>query len=327
MDQAHFEQWARDLAAKNDFLVDDVIHIGTYYKKDHVRSMMFSGTYAYEQATMKVYDDPRGSGEPKAVSLHAAHNSSEQIQGPTILSSDMIDTHKGWFITRTSDVLQHLFTSPLSPEVRRHFLKLFLEYRTHLSIEPLRQLHLREYLPAHEFHAMRLGNWFRLAMEAERERETPLLDPSELIPRYTRVMDIIRKTFATRRMIWSHGHFKPDSLLFSPDSGTYTLIDFAHSGMYPEGYELTFMLWADTLMDGDYTQEYSQWRAQVDGWLEDLQPIAEHLGIEDYDELIHASLLERIMGTILADITASDKPRDELVTRLNFIHRLYDQIV
>jgi len=37
-------------------------------------------------------------------------------------------------------------------------------------------------------------------------------------------------------------------------------------------------------------------------------------------------LIERILGTILADITASDKSREEKEKRINLLYQLFDEI-
>jgi hypothetical protein len=78
--------------------------------------------------------------------------------------------------------------------------------------------------------------------------------------------------------------------------------------MYPEGYELGFIIWADWLMSADWKLSYKEWKEGIVEWIEEIKIINRKLRLRKFDSLIRASLTERCLGTILADIVASDKP-------------------
>ena len=91
-------------------------------------------------------------------------------------------------------------------------------------------------------------------------------------------------------MIWCHGHFKPNEIYVVPKSNTYYLIDFAHTKMYPEGYELAFIIWSDHLMATDWKLDYSEWKRGIDEWVDIFKNLQSELGLTNFDELMKASL-------------------------------------
>ena len=80
-------------------------------------------------------------------------------------------------------------------------------------------------------------------------------------------------------------------------------------------------------MAADWTLDYRQWRKGVLSWMEDLRPIGEDHGIVDFVPFIKICLIERILGAILADICASDRPEEEKASRLNLLYNLFDELV
>jgi len=220
-------------------------------------------------------------------------------------------------------------SSPLALGERADFLRLYLEYRQNLK-KPTRALTLVENLPADEFHIFRISRWLQLANDKEEERlakgEKPVLVPSKFIPYYKKACRVIRHEFAKRRMVWCHGHFKPHEIYALPNQNKFYLTDFAHSKMYPEGYELAFIVWADWIMHADWRLPYKEWRKGIFGWLKEIEPIGKKLGFKNFKSLIRASLVERCLGAILADICATDRPKQEKEKRIKLIYELLDEL-
>src|SRR3989339_618922 len=93
--------------------------------------------------------------------------------------------------------------------------------------------------------------------------------------------------------------------------------------MFPEGYELAFIIWSDYLMaDKKWNLSYNKWKGGVDDWLIDLEKVANSLGLKKYKSLLRVSLTERVLGTILTDITASDRTDVKKKNGRNFIDNL-----
>jgi len=127
-------------------------------------------------------------------------------------------------------------------------------------------------------------------------------------------------------MIYCHGHFKP-SEIYKLSKNKYYLLDFAHAKIYPEGYELAFMIWADWMMASDWRLNYGKWYQGIFDWIADFEPIAKELEIEKFSSLIKVSLIERILGTILADVLASERNDEEKRRRLSHLYKLLETLL
>lgn len=331
MQKSKLQIWAEEVAAKRGFKVDQVIYQGEYYSVGHVRNIILSGIFRDKPAVLKVYDDPRLSDEPVSLKRFNESNKSILLIAPELYDYEMASPKKGWLIMEKLPESGSFFESPLNAEDRKLFIKAFMEYRRNFPYEPTRELCLAENLPAHEFHILRIGRWLNLANDKEEEvvqnggRRT--LDPAEFIPKYTKGLDMIRSAFQGRKMIWCHGHVKPKEIYRPDNQGAMYLTDFAHTKMYPEGYELAFVIWADYLMAADWRLNYSEWREGIYFWIKDFRPIAEELDIRNYDSFIKVCLIERILGSILADIYASDKTEEEKRARTSLLMKLLDELM
>ncbi len=223
------------------------------------------------------------------------------------------------------------FGVPVSDKERQKFLEIYVEYRQSFPAKPTRSLVLREFLPAEVFNIHRIHRWFELAQNREIEnslkKEPLVINSDEFIPRLLCSISFIEKTFRGRKMIWCHGHFKPPELFFDPAQSIYYLTDFAHSCLQPEGNELGFMIWSDILLGMDWRAPFSKRRAGIDAWIKDLQGVATELSISGYDDLVRASLVERCLGTILADVVASDKEDEEKRKRIADLYKVIDTYI
>lgn len=155
---------------------------------------------------------------------------------------------------------------------------------------------------------------------------SPAILPEEFFPRYAIAKEFINKVFADVSLKWSHGHFRPDQVFRLPNRSEYMLIDFGHSKMYPEGYELAMIIWGDHLTKDALFKNYEDWREGIFSWIKDLEPLATRLGYKRYDVLMAASLVERIFGTILADIGATNMALPEKKKKISWLYRLFDEL-
>jgi hypothetical protein len=329
MEKSKLQIWAEVVARRRKFIIDELIYSGGYYEAGKVRDVIFSGTYQGKPAVLKAYDNPRLSDEPLSLKRFNESNKSEILTAPELYDYEMVNPKKGWLIMEKLPAGGSFFQPPLSPEDRQEFLKVFIEYRSNFPYEPTRETSLAENLPASEFHVHRISGWFRLANDKEAELaargEQRVIDRETFLPKYIKALDKIRRDFAGRKMVWCHGHAKPQEF-YRASERTY-LTDFAHTKLYPEGYELAFVVWADHLMAADWKLDYQEWKRGVFTWVDDLELIAERLGIADYREVFKTCLVERVLGTILADVCASDRPREEKRLRLALLNQLLSELL
>lgn len=331
MSKPELQKWAEEKGESTGFKMEEKIYQANYYETGRLRNVILSGTFQGKPAVLKAYDDPRMSDEPESLRRFHQVNQSSQLTAPELYKYEVISPKKGWFIMERLPDSARSFQSPLDPGGRQKFLEAYLEYRRNFPYTPNRELILRERLSASEYHVHRINAWLRLADEKLQEDrlagKESALDLEELLPRYHRGVEAIRKSFQKRKMIWCHGHFKPNEVFQVPGEDKMYVIDFGHTKMYPEGQELAFIIWADHIMEADWNQDYSEWRKGVFSWIEDLKPVAEELGIKDFDDFFPYCLLERVMGAILADVCASDRPLEEKEKRLSLLYQLFDELI
>lgn len=310
----------------SDFKLGEKIHEGLYYQAGQTRDVIYDGEWQHLPAVLKIYDDPRLRFDgPSQISFNK-QNKSEILTAPKVYAHRIISLTSGWLIMEKLPEKGQFFKSPLTPVERAEFLKLFLEYRNNFPAEPNRSLSLLEKLPPVEYHCHRISRWFELAIKREAsllfQNQEPII-VSEFLPLYVKAMDIIRCGFAGRTMQWCHGHFTPNQIFKVTDKELYYLTDFGHCKMYPEGYELAFIIWSDWIMHADFNLPYKQWRKGIDDWLDVIfrNDVAEEFNINPL--LMNTALSERLLGTVLADIGATDQmPREEQKARLDLVYQM-----
>lgn len=329
MDPTHLHQLAKKIARETGFTLGREIYRGSYYAPEKIRNVIFEGSYRNKPAVLKLYDDPRLTDEPVSQIAFNKVNTSALLVAPEVYEYKLLSPRQGWFIMEKLPEGGSFFAQPV--ENKHEFARLFLEYRLHFPMEPTRPLTLAEHLPADEYHIYRISRWLEQATGKEAEMaltgSQSVLRADQFMPRFKKALSLIRREFSRRKMIWCHGHFKPHELYKLRNKEQYYVIDFAHTKLYPEGYELAFIIWADWLMSADWRVPYQEWKKGVDGWLEVLRPIAEKLNTSEYNRLMAASLAERIMGTLLADVCASARPRAEKEARIALLYQLFDERV
>ncbi|MBU1118785.1 hypothetical protein KKH43_02815 [Patescibacteria group bacterium] len=317
---------AKDVAKQKGFAINKLLYQADYYTKDHPRNVIYDGIYQGNKAVLKVYSDPRVTDEPISLTAFNKANKSTILKAPAVFAYEIESPHTGWMIVEQLPEGGHFFKTPLSLQSRDEFLSVYKEYKKNFPKKPTRPLRLAEYLPAEEFHHARIIRWFELAHNKEAASKEQVLAPSEFIPRYLKALSLIEREFKGRKMEWIHGHFKPAEL-YKASNNTYYLLDFAHTHLFPEGYELAFMIWAELLKQGaDYKKSYSEWRESIFEWVLVLEPIAKELGIKRYSDYMRAALTERTLGTLLADVTATDEKPHSKKEKIARLYHLLDDL-
>ncbi len=322
------EAGAQRVAQEQGFTIEREIYRGTYYGKNRIRNLIYAGQFSGQPAVLKIYDDPRLTDEPRSLAAFNAHNTSQRLIAPKLFASAMTSTHAGWMIIEQLPTGGAFFQTPLSPAARQEFLEVYREYRTHFPAEPTRELKLAEQLPADEFTSARLSRW--LAMAHEKEADIAAhggrrLFSSRDLQRYVKGVRLIRAGLAERPMTWCHGHFKSHEI-YKTKEGKYYLIDFAHTHLFPQGYEFAFMVWADQFMTITEETTFEQLQAAVTSWITDCTPMAKDLGWQNFNDLARVSLLERLLGTVLADIGSSDQAWEVKRKKIDLLWKVFDQL-
>lgn len=320
---------AKRVAQEQGFEIEREIYRGSFYSKTQVRNLIYVGKLKGQSAVLKMYNDPRLTDEPRSLAAFNQYNTSQKLVAPKLFASAMTSPFAGWMIIERLPDGGAFFHPPLTPDSRREFLEVYQEYRLHFPAQPTRELELAELLPADEFTSVRMSRWAAMAHEkdaARAMRRQPRLFSSKDVNRYVEGIHFIRAGLQERPMVWCHGHFKPQEI-YKTKEGKYYLIDFAHTHLFPQGYEFGFMVWADQLMTLKEDATFEQLRAAVESWITDFTPIAKQLGWKNFEQLARVSLMERLLGTIFADIGSSDQPLPVMRKKIDLLWKLADQLM
>ncbi len=331
MDIKEINKNIKQIVKETGFEIDREIYRGIYYTKDNLRNIVYSGIYKNRPVVLKFYDDPRITDEPISLAAFLKNSKSSILIAPKLYKKKIISAHTGWMIVEKIPDNYKKYKSPLNLNEREEFLKIFLEYRKNFPIKPTRKLSLIERLSAENFHIFKINRWLELAQKKEADRlvnNKKIFLDKQFLEIFERAMLEIRKEFKNRKMIWCHGHLKPNEVFTDKKRTRYYLIDFAHTAMFPEGYELAFIVWSDYLMVSEkWNMLYKNWKEGIDSWVLDLEKIAKRLKLKNHKKLIRVSLIERLIGTILADITASDRSDKEKEKGINLMLKLLKDLL
>jgi hypothetical protein len=336
MEKSLMLKWVKEIIRKTKFESPKIIYQAFSGDDENLRNIIYQGSYRGKSCVLKIYHEPRRIAETASITYFNKVNQSKTLIAPKVYRCSQTSPWQGWYIMEKLPkdgyfLSEPDYLEPISQKTRKEFLQVYLEYKKNFPLKPWRPLLIAEKLPADEFHIIRIHRWFEMANEKEIELELkggkPFLNTERFFPLYFKAQEFIKKEFRNRKMFWSHGHFKPKEIFYSPQRRIYYLTDFAHNYLYPEGYELGFMVWSDWLMGSNWKMNYKNWYKGIDLWVKDILPVAKKLRIKNPGRLINASLVERTLGAILADVTASSRPNEEKKARLNLLTKLLENLL
>ncbi len=316
-----------------------------------MRSAVFEVIYHGNPAILKLYHDPRPTYEIEAHLQFEQQNKSKLVFAPKLFDYQILTTHQGWLLMEKIPATCIQFARPASLLQRKELLDVYFEYLRNNPVRPNRTLNMIEHLSANEFHRFRLGRWFALANEEESKLiakgKESVLSLMRFLPLYEMILKYLDRHFEQIKMNWyAHGLFQSQDIFYLPEKKIFYLTDFCRSGMYPEGYGLSSLIWSDWIVgvrtnisELEFSEGIDKWldlifdeyyfkAAQIWSLYQKSDARKTSANISKVRSLLKASLVERITGTILADITANAKmPIDEKRARVNCLQNYLASIV
>lgn len=319
---------AERVAQAHGFTIEKEIYRGSYYSPQQVRNLIYAGQFKHKPAVLKIYNDPRLTDEPRSLAAFHRENQSERLTAPQLYSWAMTSPYAGWMIVERLPAGGKFFSTPLSTTARKEFLDVYKEYRHTFPFKPTRELELAEQLPAVEFTTLRLNRWLAMAHEKEAAlamKGEKRLFTSKDIRRYVEGVVLIRQGLHERPMMWCHGHFKPHEI-YKTKQGKYYLLDFAHTHLFPQGYEFGFMVWADQLMSLTEKTGLKSLQSAIQDWIRDFTPLGKEFRWDRFSDLARVSVMERILGTVFADIGASNQTWSVKRQKIDLLWKVFDSL-
>ena len=319
------ERWAHEICAQHGLVFREELRRTTHDLSAELRNLIWDVEQDDRRAVLKVYDDDVVNVEAESLRDFHRSNRSGVLTAPDLYLYEIASLTKGWLLIERLGNDGHFLESPLEEGARERFVELFCEYRRNFPQGPNRPLALAEMQDAYRFHSFRTMQSLEKASTREQQRafagDPAVLEQSEVLPRLERAMDFIRAAFKERALHWGHGHFKANDVFVHGD-GRWTITDFGHTKMLPEGYEEALAIWWDQMVT-PVPGGYGPWRAAIDDWVRrflDAEP-------ELDPDLLQASLLERALATVLESIALADDmaPQDRRA-RLERQYRLIDEL-
>jgi len=324
-----FYNLAKDIAKEEGFVIDSLISEADATANMHLRNMIISGKFQDKSAILKLYDDKWVNYEPEALKAFHKKNASEIISAPELYRYELISPKSGWLIMEKLPDDGYFYKSPVSAKDKKEIMRIFAEIKKIFPAEAWKPLDLFNRLPAHEYHRARLGGWFMNCSISEEERKVqglePLYRPEDIISRYNRGMKIIDREFTQRQTEWIHGHIKSSELFRHKDGQHFSVIDFGHVKMYPQGYDFAFIVWMDVFMEMKPYKDYEYWRKLVQDWIDLMDKPAAEMKIENFQQLLRASLIERLLGTILEDVPGMDMAYESKKKVADYYFTMFDE--
>lgn len=321
--------WAEQLARKNNFEIGEMIYENKSMLPNRIRNVIYDGKYKGKSAVLKVYDDPWVTDEPVALELFNENNKSKLLTAPELYKYKAETPKMGWFIMEKLSEGDFL-SPPLTIKEKKDFVEIYIEYRNNFPVKPERNLNFTESLPADEYHVLRLNRWLQVASDIEESGamngDIECFDRKEVLDMYRQGLEVVRKEFFKRKMVYCHGHLRPQEIYKYSKSRKFAIINFAHAKMYPEGYDIAFIIGEDYIFSADWKEGYEYWKKGVFSWIEEFQKAAGILKIRNYKSLIKASLTERILGIIFTEVYTISGAREEKCKRMELMKKLFYEI-
>lgn len=291
--------------------IGDAMYERTYYEAGQVRNRVLSCLFEGRPAVLKAVNDPRAcasfEGEIMASLSGILQSESEvSLRIPEVFGFKKMDGARGWTIMeRFPDKVKNPFDEMNLAEQLKVYPQLYEMYRGRFpkDFPDDYPLALRE-VNSWKFVEERIDRWADLM---KRKSESiggsyqELAMGSVLTFGEKIIKPAIKMRIAEMGMVFCHGHFKPDEIL-TENKKDWWLIDFANCQNYFPTYEPAFFIWSQAIMRGDYTDGYVKWRDLVLQWRDTFEKV---IHIEDAKTKLNVGLLERLIGTLYADIWGS----------------------
>lgn len=301
---AREEEILAEIAAETGFIVDKEISRGVIYDKDKVGSIIYSGMWYRRPSVLKIQLLKLRIDEGKIID-HLFHNRRNKLVRPPKLYrySFWNESHGYGYTIMEKIEAPKIFEMPsATAEQMADFCRFYGAYRTSLFsatwIHPTWMVECR-IKNAWDYTKPRVENWKNICQSKGR------LEEQDYLPFYQEFMALGPEIFSGLTVIFSHGHLTANDIHKMPD-GSYVLTSNLLWGYRPQWYDLAFNVWSCLLHIRDTKYTFEKMLEYINQWLAHYRQIPLIQKDKGFEKKILANLLERVIGSILADLGAND---------------------
>jgi hypothetical protein len=305
------------------------------YTPDRPRQVIFAADKDGASGWFAYWQDPRvrrnvsgtqylRSCLKESETVTAPASSEPRLAVPELVDGEEFDRHNGWLLTKglPADASANALRIPGNTEIAEAVtLVICLNKAIRAPQLPEHLKDFEEQGSAYGQMVTQLGTWERLAGDGEHRRGKERLFPKGLddLP-FDESLERLHATYGSRGVArepkLAHGMFCASALFFSPTPNDQRLwlnpFHCGHVGLKNELYDLGIMAWDAVLTDRLTTFEVMQ--DSIRSWQGAAKHRAVALGCAEarFDEVFVAAMIERCLGTLLADLGATGRPAHEI---------------
>lgn len=292
------------ITAETEFSADKEIARGVIYDKGKVGSLVYSGTLAGKPAVLKIQLLKLQVDEGRIIDDFFRHRRNKEVRPPQQYEYHFWSEKRGYGYTIMEKIeAPKLFEMPFATaEQMVDFCRFYGLYRTSLFstvwIQPTWMV-TSGIKNSWEYTQKRVKNWKNICESKGRLKE------EDYLPYYKEFMALGPEILSGIAVIFSHGHLTAKDIHKMPN-GSYVLTSNLLWGSRPQWHDLAFNIWSCLLHIRDTEYSFEQMLKYVEQWLGYYCQIPLVQTDRTFEKKILANLLERTMGSILADLGAND---------------------
>ena len=287
-----------DVVKKTGFVVKERLRAGAVYDAKKVRDVVYTGTYDGKDAILKIKGLKVDSSELPNIEAFNKQNRSKIVRIPQIYSSMRYNARKGYeYIIFEYIRGKWSWDAPFAgKDDIREFAKFYQEYRINAIT--------KDFLPKKRgnplsYQMMKVDFWRSIC------ESTGRLRLEQYAPWLMRYYPIAVKNLADIPLVLSHSVLADNVL--RDDNNSYVLLSNNLWGYMYQWADLTMPLWVSLLNIRDTGKSFEDVLGHVNNWTEILKSIPVVKEDPDFDRKFSTHMLNRCIGTMLADLGAGHR--------------------
>ncbi len=290
----------KEIKEETGFIAKKIIHSSLIYNKKKVKDLVYEGRYKGRRAILKVQGIEPQYHEPDLIRAFERQNRSKLIVAPKIYRERRWNKQRryGYFIMEYIEG-KPIYKSPLATKSEmKNFCRFYQEFHTKALRRPLFKIEGQLRPGALGFESVEY--WRRMC------EDTGRLKLEDYAPYLMRYYPLIQKHAKDIPMVFTNADLFP-SHVFKLKDGRYAMIDFMSFRYVRKWVDLTMNVWNAWMEIKDSNFTIKSLIKLVEEWKRAYKQIPTVKKDKHFDHTFYTLMLNRSIGTILADLGAAAK--------------------